>query len=135
MRKTNSLVALLIAMASAGCATDGSGGEPMITGTWAGNFTSDNDLARMGTFSFDFTEDASHAVKATFTGSAAGNNLAGTFTGTHQDGKLQGTVNVTSPLSMSLAFPDAMVDATTITGTFSISTPVTANGMFTLDKQ
>jgi hypothetical protein len=134
MRKTNSLVALLIAMASAGCATDGSG-EPMITGKWAGNFTSDNDLARMGTFSFDFTEDASHAVNATFTGSAAGSDLAGTFTGTHQDGKLNGTVNVTSPISMSLAFPDAMVDATMITGTFSISMPVTANGSFTLDKQ
>jgi hypothetical protein len=124
----------MTAMASAGCATDG-GGDPAVTGKWAGNFTTDNDLARMGTFSFDFTEDASHAVNATFTGSAAGTMLGGTFSGTHQDGKLQGTVNVTSPISMSLAFPDAMVDETTITGTFSISMPVTANGTFTLDKQ
>lgn len=128
----------MTAIAPIGCATDGSTdeGESAITGKWSGTFTTDNDLARMGTFAFDFTEDASsHAVNATFTGSAAGSNLGGTFTGTHENGKLQGTVNVTSPISMSLAFPNATVDATTIMGSFSISMPVTANGNFTLDKQ
>jgi hypothetical protein len=139
MRSINNLglVALImIALAPAGCATDATGGgESTITGKWSGNFTTDNALAPMGTFSFDFTEDASHAVNATFSGSAMGNALAGTFTGTHENGKLQGTVSVTSPLSMSLAFPDATVDADSITGSFSISMPVTANGNFTLDRQ
>lgn len=119
-----------------GCATDGGSADPVVTGTWAGTFTTDNDLAKMGNFSFDFTEDASsHAVTATFSGTAPGTTLAGTFSGTHENGKLNGTVNVTSPISMSLAFPDAVVDATQITGSFKINMPVTANGNFTLAKQ
>ena len=39
------------------------------------------------------------------------------------------------PIALSLAFPDAVVDATQITGAFKITMPVTANGNFTLDKQ
>ncbi len=132
------LVALaVLAIAPVGCATDGGGGgEPVVTGKWSGMFTTDSDLARNGTFMFDFSEDAStHAVTATFSGNAAGNMLGGTFSGTHANGKLDGTVKVTAPISMSLAFPDATVDATQITGSFKIDTPVAANGTFTLDKQ
>ncbi len=131
------LVALaVLAIAPVGCATDGGGSEPVVTGKWSGMFTTDNDLARNGTFTFDFKEDAgSHAVTATFSGSAPGTTLGGTFTGTHENGKLNGTVNVTSPITMSLAFPDATVDAAQITGSFKINMPVTANGNFTLDKQ
>ena len=137
MRSTNLFVlGVLAMMAPIGCATDGGAADPAVTGKWSGTFTTDNDLAKMGNFAFDFTEDAkTHAVTASFSGTAPGTTLAGTFSGTHENGKLNGTVNVTSPIALSLAFPDATVDATQITGSFKITMPVTANGNFTLDKQ
>jgi len=120
-----------------GCATDessSSGSEP-ITGTWDGGFTTDNATVPNGTFSFMITEDGSHAITGTFTGTAIGQTLGGTVSGKRDGDNLTGTINVTTPITVMFALPQATIDGDMITGMFNMTTPFMAKGNFTVTKK
>ena len=131
------MTSTILALALAACTDAGTTDGP-ITGTWDGTFTTDQAALPMGTFAFVFDENVTtHAVTGTFAGGAPNTDvkLMGTFAGTRTAGELDGQVTVTSPLAFTLAFPHADISDGTISGSFQLTDPVTANGDFSLSKK
>jgi hypothetical protein len=65
----------------------------------------------------------------------SGEQFAGTVTGQVTGSKVTINVTVTQPIGTMMTLKDATINGGTISGPFSITSPITANGSFTITKK
>jgi hypothetical protein len=69
------------------------------------------------------------------TGTASGTMFAGTTSGTVNGNSVTVNVTITQPISTMMTLNNATIKGNTISGAFAITSPLTANGTFTLTKK